>query len=162
MPCQAEFILLLSNKLLLLGSYGFVLGGKSSFIISGAILFLTLKISVARACIFLWWLESELSFFNRSIQDNLSPYVIVNAHSCKACILLLRPLLWSIQAKGQCPNWDVTNAFIIFSFFFPKKDACIEQLLLMHWTFDLLFYRGCLCGFQKIVLNPKLYLVVHS
>ena len=33
-----------------------------SFIISGAILFLTLNISVARACIFLWWIETELSF----------------------------------------------------------------------------------------------------
>ena len=54
-----------------------------------------------RACIFLWWIETELSFFSRSSnEDDLSLYVIFDALSCKECILLLRPLLWNIQAKA--------------------------------------------------------------
>ena len=51
--CQTEFTHLLLNELLLRRSYGFILGVKGSFIISGAILFLNLNISVARAFIFL-------------------------------------------------------------------------------------------------------------
>ena len=48
-----EFTLLLLNELLLRRSYRLILGAKSFFIISGAMLFLTLRISVARACVFL-------------------------------------------------------------------------------------------------------------
>ena len=57
-------------------------------------LFLTLNISVARACMFLSWTETELSFFNSfSNEDDLSPYIILNALSYKKFTLLLRPLL---------------------------------------------------------------------
>ena len=49
-PCQAEFTLLLLNKMLLLRWTHLV---ESYFIFSGAILFLALNISVARAYIFL-------------------------------------------------------------------------------------------------------------
>ena len=56
------------------GHTDFFLGTKISFIISGAILFLTLNISVAMACIFLWWIEPLLSFLNRSWKkDDLTP-----------------------------------------------------------------------------------------
>ena len=66
----------------------------------------------ARACIFLWWIETELSFLNSSWnEDDLSPYVILNTLSCKEFILLLKPLLRNIQTKGQYPNWDVNKCF---------------------------------------------------
>ena len=47
--CQTEFALPLWNELLRRRSYRLILGTKSSFNISGAILFLTLNFSVARA-----------------------------------------------------------------------------------------------------------------
>ena len=85
----------------------------SSFIISSAILFLALNISVAMGCIFLWWIETELFFLNKSWnKDDTSLYFILNRHPYKGLILLVRPLLWNIQTKGQHPSWDVTNAFI--------------------------------------------------
>ena len=44
--------------------------------ISGSIMFLTLIISVARAFIFLRWIETELYFVSRSWnEDDLSSYV---------------------------------------------------------------------------------------
>ena len=100
-------------------------------------------------------------FFNRSWnEDELSPYVILNALSCKKFVLSLRPLLWNIQAKGQYPNWDNTYTFITVFFFF--QGTWMEQLLLMRLVCDLVFYRGCLCDLQKRASNPKLYLVAHS
>ena len=49
---------------------------KSYFMISGSIMFLTLIISVARAFIFLRWIETELYFVSRSWnEDDLSSYV---------------------------------------------------------------------------------------
>ena len=75
-----------------------------------------------KVCILLWWIETELSFFNRSWnEDYLSPYVILNALSFKEYILLLRPLLWNIQTKGQYPNWDIIYAFITVFLFFKTN-----------------------------------------
>ena len=83
-PYQTEFTLLLLTELLLRRSYGLILWAKCFFIISGAILFFILNIAVARACVFLWWIEWELSFFGRSWnEDDLSLYVILNALSWK-------------------------------------------------------------------------------
>ena len=112
---------------------------------SGAI-FLTLKISVARACILLWRIETDLSFFNRSWnEDDLSPYVIYNALSCKGFTLLLIPLLWNIQAKLQSPNWDVTNAFItVFLFLRHMDGATLANALSFCF-----FCWGCLRDLQK-------------
>ena len=92
---------------------GLIFGSKSSFTISGAILFLTLNISVAGACTFLWCIETQLSFFSRSSsEDDLSPYVTLNVLSCKEFISLLRALLRNIHTKGQYPFWDIIHAFI--------------------------------------------------
>ena len=53
-----------------------ILEKKSYFMISGSIMFLTLIISVARAFIFLRWIETELYFVSRSWnEDDLSSYV---------------------------------------------------------------------------------------
>ena len=93
---------------------------SKKFIISGAILFLPSNISVGRTSIFLWGIKTELSFFNRSWnEDDLSPYVILNALSCKEFILLLRSLLWNIQTYEQYLNWDVTKAFTT-GFYFSR------------------------------------------
>ena len=46
-----------------------------------------------------------------------------------------------------------------FPFF---QDTSMEQLLLMRWVFDLLFYSGCLCDLQKKVLNPKSEIIPSS
>ena len=120
-----------------------IFGAKIYFIISGAILFLTLNISVARACIFLWWIETELSFFNRfSNGDDLSPYVILNALSCKEFILLLRLLLWNIQTKGQYPNWDVIYAFITV-FLFSRQ----------------VFHSGMIWFYIKIAHKNKIFIL---
>ena len=75
-----------------------------------------------KVCILLWWIETELSFFNRSWnEDDLSPYVILKALSFKEYILLLRPLLWNIQTKGQYQNWDIIYAFITVFLFFKTN-----------------------------------------
>ena len=125
--------------------------------------FLTLNISVAIACIFLWWIETEFYFFNRSWnEDDLSPYVILNALSCKEFVLLLRPLLWNIQTKGQYPNWDATNPFITVSLFFKThlwSNSC--------WCDEFLtcFFTAVVYVIFKTkfwIQNPKLYLAVHS
>ena len=52
-PCPRELTFFLINEFLLQRSYGLILRTKSSFIIYGAILFLTLNISVAGTCTFL-------------------------------------------------------------------------------------------------------------
>ena len=126
-PCQTEFTALLLNGFLSRRSYGLALGAKSYFIISSAILFLILNISVARACIFLKWIETELPFFNRSwIEDDFSPYVNINALLCKAFILLLRLLLWNIQIK-------VTNAIITVFLFSRYMDGTTLANALSFW-----------------------------
>ena len=100
------------------------------------------NISVARACIFLWWIETGLSFFNKSQnEDDLWPHVILNALSCKEFILLLKPLLWNIQIKGQYPNWDVTNVFVtVFLFLRHIYEPTIANTL-GFWLVFFFFLR---------------------
>ena len=106
-------------------------------------MFLTLNISVTGAGIFLWWVETELSFLNRSWnKDDIKPYVILNVLSYEEFILLLRLLLWNIQTKEQYPNWDVTNAFT--SYFLFSRHMCETTLPnVLPWLFMWSWKDSC-------------------
>ena len=111
-----------------------------------------------RACIFLWWIETELSFLNRSWnEDDLPPYVILNTLPCKEFILLLKPLLRTFRLRDNTQIEMLTNVFTTVYLF---QDICMKQLLLKRWVFDLLFYRVYLCdlwsGSSKDVIKIKI------
>ena len=130
-------------------SNGIALGTKKYFIISGEIWFSNLDILVAWACIFLWWIEAELSFFN---EDDLSLSVIFNAYSCKELILLLTPLLRNIQIKEQNPHWDVTNAFITVFLF---SGHMYWAILASEFSFWLAFLQRLFMWSSKESLESK-------
>ena len=113
-----------------------------------------------KVCILLWWIETELSFFNRSWnEDDLSPYVILKALSFKEYILLLRPLLWNIQTKGQYPNWDIIYAFItVFLFFLRQMCGAILADALSFW---LAFLQRLFVWYSKESFEPKI-IPAHS
>ena len=132
MPSKIYYLLL--NEFFLRRSCGPIFGAKTSFIISGAILFLALNISVAKACLFLWWKGTELSFFSRSWnEDDLYRMLFSTLFHAKNLFLLLRPRLWNIQAKGQYTNWDNIYAFITVFLCLRQMHGAILANALSFW-----------------------------
>ena len=101
---------------------------------SGATLFLTLNLLVARACIFLWWIETEFLFFYKQILKSRS-WNHFTSYSWRCIgyrIYFNIPLPWNIQVNRQYRYCDVTNAFItIFPFsrdIYGATFLCVEFL----------------------------------
>lgn len=70
------------------------------------------SISVTINFIFLWCIETGLSFHNKPLNENFSPpYEILRALLSKQLILSVRP--W--ESIGE--NYDAIEVFIIFFFF---------------------------------------------
>ena len=106
---------------------------KTSCIIIGERLFLTLKISVAKYCKFFRWTETDLSFCNNfSKLDFLSWYNILRALWCML-LILLNAQLWHIQTNGQSLNWKVTNALNKMPFLFGDKCCDIQDNARSFW-----------------------------
>ena len=109
---------------------------KTSFIIIGERLFLTLKISVAKYCKFFIWTETDLSFCNNfSKRDCLSWYNILRALWC-VLLILLKIQLRHIQNNGQSLSWKVTNILNKIRFLFGDNYCDIRT---MHVVFDQIF-----------------------
>ena len=121
---------------------GIILGVKSSFIISGAILFLTLIISVTRACIFLWWIETEL-FLLKMTYDRMLFITLV-----RGMILLLLALLWNIRlSKLGCYKCLHNYFFFLYT--------CTEQFLLLHFIFWSAFLQELFMWSSKESFESK-------
>ena len=70
------------------------------------------SISVTMNFIFLWCIETRLSFHNKHLNENFAPpYEILRALFSKQLILPVRP--W--ESIGE--NYDAIEVFIIFFFF---------------------------------------------
>ena len=94
------------NELLLRRYIGLILGANSSFRISGAILNFFFSIFIINvlfsACLFLWWIETRLSCFNRSWnEDNL---IIVCRHANIWPIKIGRIFLYTILIYTLSPT----------------------------------------------------------
>ena len=120
--CHArQFNVLLWNELLLRRSYRIILGTKTSFKISGAILLLTFNISVTRARIFLWWIENELSFLSRPWnEDHLFIYRILFLTICGAKIIDIH--IYNVI------SWEKHMAFAIIDFHEVKVKPLKKKL----------------------------------
>ena len=119
-------------------------------------MFLTLNISVTRAGIFLWWIETELSF--TELSTGLEIKMICNRMLFLTFFRAKNLSYYSgfCYETSRLKNSIQTEMLQTLSqviFFF--LDTCVKQLYLMR-------YPGCLCDFKRIVVSPKLYLVVHS
>ena len=70
---------------------------------------------MANFCELLWCIVNDLSFLSKFInEEQLSLYtIILRDLSWRLLMQLFNVLLWNIQIKGQYPNWDSINAFII-------------------------------------------------
>ena len=105
-----------------------------TFLETGTISFLLLNTSVSRTYIFLWWIETELSFLSSSSnEDDLSSYVILSARSCNKFIFFIKTSVIKHPDYGRYSNWDVTNAFkTVFLF--------LGAFLANTLSFDMLFH----------------------
>ena len=104
------------------------------------------KFFVAKALMFLWCIVTDLSAIYLSIylvssspyDDDLSLYVILKARSWIRFILLLSPLIWSIHIRGEYPNCDSINDFMVILFLlkFMKGAIWASALSFLHklWT----------------------------
>ena len=82
---------------------------------------------------FIWCIVTDLSLVSSSPHDDdLSLYVILKAFSWIRFILLLSPLLWNIHSRGQYPNFDSINYFIIIRFLLTFIKGAIRRLSFLH------------------------------
>ena len=105
--------------------------------------------SVARTCIFLWCMETELSIAKRSVKEDVLSLYITRKHlSWNLFILLFKVRLWNIHNNGL--TWDLKNAFISsFLFLLFRKGAILARVLI----FALVLLHIWLMWFSKLNLQ---------
>ena len=75
-------------------------------------------------------------------------------------MLLLRAVLWNIQAKGQYANWDVTNAFIAAFLFFKthvRSNSSYYVGVLTFFVQRLFMWSSKECFESKVIPSSSSY-----
>ena len=102
----------------------------------------TLNISIASACRFLWFIETELSFSNTSSKDERLSLQINRRHISCNLVILLYVLLRYIHINGQYLNWAMKKAFTANIFLLKSMNGVILDMAFnLCDAFLQMFYR---------------------